>query len=162
MEWNVFFGDLGSPPRRNKLIDTTLSSPLFTLIFGAPGQPGNNPLSLAQRNLLRHLTFSLPSGQDVANAMGEEPLEVTDLSDLAPLGLATKTPLWFYILREAEVRTGGTRLGPVGGRIVAEVFIGLLQGDHMSFLRQFLKWKPTLGTGGEFAMSDLLKTAGVA
>ncbi len=162
VEWNVFFDDLGSPPRRNKLIDTTLSSPLFTLIFGAPGQPGNNPLSLAQRNLLRHLTFSLPSGQDVANAMGEEPLDVTDLSDLVPLGLATKTPLWFYILRESEVRTGGTRLGPVGGRIVAEVFIGLLKGDHMSFLRQFPGWKPTLGTGGEFAMSDLLKTAGVA
>ena len=42
------------------------------------------------------------------------------------LGLERSTPLWHYVLREAELAADGLTLGPVGGRIVAEVFIGLL------------------------------------
>lgn len=56
--------------------------------------------------------------------------------------LNTSTPLWFYILREADIRENGQRLGPVGGRIVAEVFIGLLQGDRQSYLRRPAKLAP--------------------
>ena len=158
IDWGTFF-DLGDGQTKpNKKIDTKLSTPLFIL----PG-PGT-PQSLAQRNLLRHLTFSLPSGQRVANAMAEEPLQPDDLADLKPLGLEDKTPLWFYILREADVKGDGKRLGPVGGRIVAEVFIGLLQGDKMSYLNQDPDWKPTLPTSGgaqDFKMADLLRFAGV-
>lgn len=73
------------------------------------------------------------------------PLLPVDLSDVADLGFDRKTPLWFYILREAQIEKDGTRLGPVGGRIVAEVLIGLLQGDEQSFLRENPDWKPTLG-----------------
>jgi hypothetical protein len=51
----------------------------------------------------------------------------------------------------------------VGGRIVAEVFIGLLEGDRMSYLMQEPDWTPTLGSKeGEFGIVDLLKVAGVA
>ena len=46
------------------------------------------------------------------------------------------TPLWYYILKEAQVRGNGERLGPVGARLVAEVFVGLVQGDKDSFLSQ--------------------------
>jgi hypothetical protein len=161
VDWPTFFdlGDGKSKP--NKKIDTKLSTPLFTLPFIAPNLPGN-PSSLAQRNLLRHLTFSLPAGQRVARAMEIDPLEASDLADVQPLGLDRRTPLWFYILREAEVIESGERLGPVGGRIVAEVFVGLLQGDRTSFLRQEPGWEPTLGGGGDFTMSDLLVFAGVA
>jgi hypothetical protein len=53
-------------------------------------------------------------------------------------------------------------LGPVGGRIVAEVLIGLLQGDPMSQLRQDPDWTPVFGQGPKFTMSDLLRFAGVA
>ena len=54
----------------------------------------------------------------------------------------------------------GRMLGPVGGRIVAEVFIGLLQGDRGSYLQQTPTWTPTLGQ--DFSMADLLRFAGVA
>ena len=134
IDWQTFFdfGDKNVKP--NKSIDTTLSSVLFDL----PGIPGEEPQSLAERNLLRHLTFALPSGQAVAKAMRVEPLDAKELDDLKPfgLGLNYSTPLWFYILREAQVRENGKRLGPVGSRIVAEVFIGLLEGDRLSYLRQ--------------------------
>jgi hypothetical protein len=59
------------------------------------------------------------------------------------------------------VTAGGDHLGPVGGRIVAEVLIGLLNGDRQSYLRQDPDWTPTYGTGGDFTMVDLLTAAGV-
>jgi len=59
------------------------------------------------------------------------------------------------------VTAGGEHLGPVGGRIVAEVLIGLLNGDRQSYLRQDPDWTLTYGTGGDFAMVDLLTAAGV-
>ena len=55
----------------------------------------------------------------------------------------------------------GQRLGPVGGRIVAEVIIGLMLGDRESYLRQDPDWTPTYGHDGAFTMVDLLKTAEV-
>ena len=50
--------------------------------------------------------------------------------------------------------------GPVGGRIVAEVIVGLIKGDRQSYLRQDPDWTPTYGTGGSFTMVDLLTCAG--
>ena len=90
-------------------------------------------------------------------------LNTTDLADLVDFKLHQRTPLWFYILREAEVKENGERLGPVGGRIIAEVFLGLLQGDSMSYLRQDPRWIPTLPSAVEdtFRMADLLRFAGV-
>jgi hypothetical protein len=147
--------------RRLFSIDTALSPGLFQLPFTGPNLPGN-PASLAQRNLVRSLVFDLPSGQDVARAMQEEPLDGSELADLEQFGFQECTPLWFYILREAHRRAGGERLGPVGGRIVAEVFIGVLHGDRNSYLRQDPQWKPTLGARrGRFSMVDLLRVAGV-
>ena len=51
------------------------------------------------------------------------------------VGLENQTPLWYYVLAEAELIGDGITLGPVGGRIVGEVFIGLLQLDPRSYLR---------------------------
>lgn len=81
---------------------------------------------------------------------------------MKPFNLETRTPLWYYILKEAEVKKDGKTLGPVGGRIVAEVFVGVLQGDSLSFLRQDPDWTHTLGSGHDFKMTDLLRFAGVA
>ena len=50
------------------------------------------------------------------------------------LGFREPAPLWFYILNESELRHDGTRIGPVGGRIVAEVLLGLLDGDPLSWI----------------------------
>lgn len=94
--------------------------------------------------------------------MGVKRLDRDALADLRPLDLDEDTPLWFYILREAETKAEGRRLGPVGGRIVAEVLIGVLEGDDSSYLRQDPDWEPTLGRDGDFTIADLLRVAGVA
>jgi hypothetical protein len=125
------------------------------------GQPPGTTTSLATRNLLRNLTMKVPSGQRVARAMQLPELAPGDLADLQPLNLQHRTPLWFYILREAAVTSDGEYLGPVGGRIVAEVIVGLIQGDSSSYLRQDPDWTPTYGSSGTFTVVDLLTTAGV-
>ena len=90
-----------------------------------PPEIGGNQPSLIQRNLTRGARLLLPSGQAVAQHMGAQVL--TD----AQLGLPSggPAPLWYYILREAEVQEQGLHLGQVGGRIVAEVLVGLLEKD---------------------------------
>lgn len=157
IDWQTFFDFGDGRVRRNKKIDTKLSTVLFELM----GQPQGEPTSLAARNLLRSLTMKVPSGQRVAKAMKVPVLAPADLDDLETLRLRDRTPLWFYILREAEVTADGGRLGPVGGRIVAEVIIGLIMGDPQSYLRQDPDWKPTYGPDGSFTTPDLLKAAGV-
>ena len=139
------------------MIDTSLSSILFHLM----GQSTGTPDSLAIRNLLRNLTMKVPSGQSVAKAMKLPVLAKSDLADLAPHHLDERTPLWFYVLREAQVKAGGEHLGPVGGRIVGEVIVGLIEGDSQSYLTQDPTWTPTYGSSGSFLMTDLLTTAGV-
>jgi hypothetical protein len=62
----------------NKKIDTKISSPLFDLSLGAIASH-DTPQSLPQLNLIRQLTWSLPSGQDIAKAMGVEKLTPDDL-----------------------------------------------------------------------------------
>jgi hypothetical protein len=78
------------------------------------------------------------------------------------LGWAGETPLWYYVLKEAEIRCGGERLGDVGGRIVAEVLLGVLEGDPQSYRNVSPHWRPTLpaARAGEFTMADLLTFAG--
>ena len=163
--WQTFFEFPGfeTDDRPNKRIDTKLSTPLFDLPLGAIAS-GLPPVSLAERNLLRHLTWNMPSGQTIAAAMGEEVLADSSFSDLKAIypPFVSSTPLWFYVLREADVREDGERLGPVGGRLVAEVFIGLLRADPNSILNQATPFVPSLGpVPGEFRMIDLLRIAGV-
>jgi hypothetical protein len=157
IDWQTFFDFGDNRVRRNKRIDTKLSSILFKLL----GQPADESDSLATRNLLRNLTMQVPSGQRVARAMDIDVLSTDDLEDLKPFHLERRTPLWFYVLREADLLEDGQRLGPVGGRIVGEVVYGLIKGDRDSYLRQNPRWKPTYGDGEDFTTVDLLKAAGV-
>lgn len=160
VDFTRFFTVNGPPAIRSKAIDTLLSPPLLDLPM-FPGTP-ESPRSLATRNLLRHLTFGLPSGQTVAKKMKEQELTPAELAKVATLGFDQQTPLWYYILAEAEIRSQGKHLGPVGGRIVAEVLIGLLEGDSHSYLRQNPDFEPELGAkAGKFEMADLLRVAGV-
>jgi hypothetical protein len=161
--WQTFFDFGDGVVKPNKKLDTKLSTPLFNLPLGAIASH-DAPTSLAQRNLLRHLTWSLPSGQAVARALGVEPLAAADLRELDQLGagLERSTPLWYYTLREAEVVADGLHLGPVAGRIVAEVLVGLMQTDAASWVGTQPRWRPTLpGKGGGFKMTDFLTFAGV-
>jgi hypothetical protein len=166
--WQTFFDFGDGEVKPNKRLDTSLSTPLFLLPRSAIAGEGG-PISLAQRNLLRHVTWSLPSGQSIARAMRAPVLSSGDLADVGALGsnLGRSTPLWFYILREAHVLAGGNTLGPVGGRIVGEVLLGLLQLNRNSYLRASPGWRPTLFNRfgqqtGDFKMVDLLTFAGVS
>jgi hypothetical protein len=161
--WQTFFDFGDGEVKPNKKIDTKISTPLFTLPLGAIATH-DAPIALPQRNLLRHLTWQLPSGQRIAHTMGTTPLAPADLQELAPLGVGFErsTPLWYYVLKEAEVVADGLHLGPVGGRIVAEVLIGLLQTDPGCYLATNHRWQPTLPSkNGTFRMTDFLTFAGV-
>ncbi len=120
----------------SRLIDTRLANVLTAL----PPEIGADRPSLIERNLTRGARLLLPSGQDVARYMGTDPLSVDDLG----LPGGGPAPLWYYILKEAFVQAGGIHLGQVGGRIVAEVFLGLMEKDPSSYLRNDPCWKPFL------------------
>ena len=165
--WQTFFNFGDGNTRNAKRLDTTISSPLFDLPLATiPGQE-LTITSLPQRNLQRHLTWSLPSGQAIAKEIGVAPLTSTDFQEgVRDLGLDKSTPLWFYILREAFVREQGLRLGDVGSTIVGEVFVQILKSDGNSYLSASPDWRPTLPdrsgkVTGNYAMTDLLTYAGV-
>jgi Animal haem peroxidase len=155
--------ELGYP--LGKLPDSVASAePLFA------GIPAEKAKSLAVRNLLRGQALGLPGGQDVAHAMGIVPLSEEELYDglnvtkAALSDLRERSPLWFYVLREAQQRHGGEHLGSVGGRIVAEVLVGLLAGDPLSYLSVRPTWTPTLPgrTEGTFTLTDIVNLPGLA
>ena len=162
VDWSRFFKTTSSPPQFSRKIDVKLSKPLFKL----PGGVDANRRALAGLNLRRGRALGLPSGQDVAQAMSlpvltdaELALDGLDLPAAGKAALKAHTPLWYYLLREAQVKGGGEHLGPVGGRTVAEVLAGLLEGDPQSYLSQKPMWKPFLpaATAGDFKMADLVK-----
>jgi hypothetical protein len=171
VQWNIFFDFNDGQVKRNKLIDWQISSPMFLLPVGPGLPPTVDPTrTLAGRNLLRHSERGIPAGQDVAaHIKATNPLTAAELAALKKDGLDVKTPLWLYILKEAELREGGVRLGEVGGTIVAETFIGLLKNDPNSFLNKGAQggvpWKPVLPRrnntlqAGDFEMQDLLAFA---
>jgi len=161
-------------------IDTSLVKILETL----PPQVADHPPSLPARNLLRAWKLGLPSGQDVARAMnvphladeeiliGPEPDSGPHptIADIAGGKFKGKCPLWTYILAEAmrneqDVKIPVTedksiatpRLGPVGGRIVAEVFLGLMFGDPHSMLRLQPDWCPQQGP--DYKLKDFVQFA---
>ncbi len=157
IEWARFFeveGAGSGERQQTRLINTKLADPLAQL----PPQIGGDRPSLIDRNLTRGARLLLPSGQDVARVMGAERLTEADLG----LPGGGPAPLWYYILAEADVQAGGRHLGEVGGRIVAEVFLGLLEKDASSYLRNEPDWRPFLpaATDGEFTMADLITFAG--
>jgi len=166
VDWQTFFKFDNENFRPNKRIDGKLSS-VVLLLPGfrgpAPGLPADGVQSLPSRNLMRHVNFSIPSGQSIARFMRLPVLTPAQLDMLTPFGLEKHTPLWLYILKEAELMENGLRLGPVGARIVGEVFVGLLKADETSYLATQPSWTPVLPstTAGQFFMADLLTFAGV-
>ncbi|MEQ9518549.1 MAG: heme peroxidase family protein [Parvibaculum sp.] len=162
INWSKFFGgNEGVQP--SKLIDTKLAAPLLNLpgsVVPDSSLPNKAPnRSLAVRNLKRGISFSLPSGEDVAGFYKIAPLTPEERGDLP--GGEDGTPLWFYVLKEAEVRARGQHLAGVGARIVAEVVVDLLRADAASFLASSPDWKPTLPSSakGDFRMTDLIDIA---
>jgi hypothetical protein len=182
IDWQLFIKlgpDAGPAPQLSYKIDTSLVHPLGNL----PRRIAKDPSSLALRNLERGATFQLPSGQQVARALGMKPLadkklligkaivqspmppSITDVAS----GFAGNAPLWAYILSEAQVMSWKNasgpvsdktpiRLGPVGGRLVAEVFASLLRGDRTSYLYAEPTFKPIpdFTRRGTFGLAQLI------
>ena len=132
-------------------------------------------LHLARRNLLRGYQFSLPTGQSIANTLGIQVLTESELTQnqssgmnthLCQSGFVNHTPLWFYVLKEAEVGEKGNSLGELGSYLVAGTLISLLRRDPNSFLNK--DWEPSMGvveveSGKSFtSITDLFRFAGVA
>lgn len=182
VDWTLFFPIEARPalgPTRVQpayKIDTSLVNPLGHL---PPSVVSGIP-SLAARNLIRGWRMGLPSGQAVARQLGlpvipDAKLQVgkateadtptnPKLTDISPL-FKDNAPLWYYLLAEAqqEFVNNGTpiRLGPVGGRIVGEVFVGLLWEDSHSYLRQDPTWQPfaAFQQNGTFGIAELIRIA---
>jgi Animal haem peroxidase len=167
IDWERFFALPGvqASPQVSLKIDTAIVKPLFELQDQDPGEQ-----EVPRRNLERGRALGLPSGQDVACVMHQQLLTEDELELENMPGsraeLKRSAPLWHYILCETARATDakdrprpGRHLGPVGGRIVAEVLAGLLEADRSSYLHSKQPWQPELGTDGEFTMADLVKTA---
>jgi LysM repeat protein len=167
IDWRRFYdfkgvASVAEPPAHNntRRIDTALAIDLGTL----PGFPVDDKASLAVRNLLRGRLVGLPSGQAIAEQIGVRPLTPEQVRSgrhgnvLRAHGLDTQTPLWYYVLKEAEVLHQGERLGPVGSRLLAETFVGLIENSQISILSGQQRWKPSLPSRqtGHFTMVDLL------
>jgi hypothetical protein len=179
IDWNFFF-KMSTDPERCESKRVQYSYKIDTSIVNLLSDlPGHSPMhSLTLRNLLRGLRTGLPSGQAVSTDM-----KITSISDdRLTVGKATErdtphnkplvsfsrrfksnAPLWYYILAEAQQQfvndDSPIRLGPVGGRIVGEVLIGLMLANSNSFLRQDPLFRPLealRSAGGQFRMADLL------
>jgi Animal haem peroxidase len=184
IEWDRFVDKGDSVPDHfTRRIDTQLAPALFTMInqvtpedqVRLSEQMQQILQRLAVRNLLRGYQLALPTGQAVAAALGVRALTEDQLKQgnsdpvnqaLVDGGFLSSTPLWFYILKEAEVTANGNSLGEVGSRIVAETVIGQLRADPGSFLNQPGQWGPEQGArlpNGEpiVTIKDLLHFAGV-
>ena len=142
VDWTLFFDADATPAQRSKKIDGKLVQALIELPVAVTGVCEIEDYhSLAVRDLQRGQGVGLPSGEAVARHMRIAPITAEQVG-IASGGWHDETPLWYYILREADVCTGGQLLGPVGGRIVAEVLVGLIQADETSFLRNSSTWLP--------------------
>ena len=163
VDWTLQIDVEGHPPaQRAKRIDARLPRPLIALPTQVSGAaPGTDYASLANRDLQRGQAVGLASGEAIAGRLGVPALSAEQVG-LAELGWTGETPLWFYVLREADVLHDGDRLGPVGGRIVAEVLVGIVDADPESFRSVDPDWTPTLPArrAGAFGLADVLVPGG--
>src|SRR5580704_14488523 len=151
IDWTLFFDAAGATTaQRCKKIDGKLVRALIELPVAVTGACEIEDYhSLAVRDLQRGQGVGLPSGESVARHMGIARLTAEQVG-IASTGWHGETPLWYYILREADACAGGHQLGPVGGRIVAEVLVGLIDADQSSFRHNSHGWK------SQITLSELL------
>jgi hypothetical protein len=160
---------------RAEKLDAKLAADLLDLPFVATG----DVKSLATRNLLRGQAFRLPCGELIAQLCERPESEIDQVTSHAAQlatdaghagGFAGGTPLWLYILVEAaeigrETSPNnferGEGLGPIGGRIIAETMIGLMELDTGAYLGRDRSWSPLresdkLGPNGVHSLLGLL------
>jgi hypothetical protein len=157
VDWSrLFVFPDAAPPLASRRIRPTLVPQLLRLPEALVGKPEHPEFkSLASRDLCRGQSIGLPSGEAIARAIGATP-PARDEMEEHQMRWPNGTPLWLYILNEAQAEQNGERLGTVGGRIVAEVLLELVRLDPTSILSQ-VGWNPELGkSDGSFGITDLL------
>jgi len=161
IDWYFFITKTGQLPNFADNIDTLIAEDMYKLppasikLFSDTQQ---RPLPAI--TLIRGSRIGLASGQQACEtvgipslAPGEIGFDKKDEEFLSQCGMLQRTPLWYYILREAEVlgakneerrkqRLGGECLGPLGSRIVAEVLLGVMKADPSCYLNAGTDWKP--------------------
>lgn len=171
IRWRDFVTDTGTQANRARKFRTLMVEPLYELLdeIHALHVPGER--SLAVQDLKRSYLMRIPTGQAIAHRLEvKHPLTPADFEAvttprqfevLKEGGMLERTPLSFYVLAEAA-RAGNGKLGEVGGRLVAEVLIGLLRDRADSIVGS--KWTPDTDFSfkqGTFYLSDLLRLATV-
>ncbi|HZR78443.1 MAG TPA: hypothetical protein VFA58_04500, partial [Chthoniobacterales bacterium] len=155
VDWDRFTRSWGGNANFAENIDTLIAEDMFNLPAAAmPISYETAPPPLPEMTLLRGSRSGLPSGQEACRCAGIQPIPLAKIgfddeahAFLEKRGLAERTPLWFYLLREAELLgirrlRGGECLGPLGSRIVAEVLIGVLAEDPTSYRNIDPNWRP--------------------
>jgi hypothetical protein len=161
VDWKLLFKfENADPPQASRRIRPELVPALMRLPEALVGQTSRPEFSsLAARDLYRGHSVALPSGEAIARALGISPCTAAELKTRHATW--SETPLWLYVLAEAEAQHNGEYLGEVGGRIVAEVVCELLRHDPTSFMSE-PNWRPELARAdGEFGIADLLSYAAV-
>ncbi|RPF70233.1 peroxidase family protein [Aurantiacibacter spongiae] len=141
IDWNRFV-DPGGTTQMARKIDTKLARGLFQLPLG---DRASDPVlgHLARSNLVRAFNLSVPTGQAVADAFAVRPLTAREMTDGEDGTIADvlrdnffdhRTPLWYYLLREAAVQQDGEHLGELGSRIVCETILFFIKADPNSYL----------------------------
>jgi hypothetical protein len=124
---------------------------------------------LPVRTLLRGYRLGLPSGEDVAASLSRQHPTMRCLKEKEIVtgphegiltnpkyGFRGQTPLWYYILKEAEFLHNGRCLGPVGGLIVARVLLGAIASSEDTYFSA-PDWRPTLDGGNAVSMARILR-----
>lgn len=165
VSWSLLFDTPGEQvAQRAKRIDGRLPESLVRLPVAITGAVDEDAYhSLAARDLQRGQANALPSGEAIAQALGAEPLTREEVG-LAEHRWKAETPLWYYVLREADVQQQGDRLGQVGGTIVGEVLVGIIDADPESYRAVDPDWRPTLpaATPNAYGIADLLHAPALA
>ncbi len=150
IDWQIF----AEGKSKAMSIDTRISPPLFDLpkMPLHHGQPASRhlPRELPVRTLMRGAATRLPTGEEAAKGLGVPALTMQKMQNpkgacwkpLVALGLLGRTPLWYYILLEAELTRNGEGLGKLGSRLVGEVIDGCLRADPNSFYNKAKKRAP--------------------
>ncbi|MDE4100067.1 hypothetical protein [Phaeobacter gallaeciensis] len=134
-------------------------------------------INLAHHTLKRQYTLGLPTGQQLAQLAGVPTMSAAEVlgtgySNIADAidqaGFGSDTPLWFYILREAEFFQGGGRLGPLGSRLVCETLHAAIENSAASILTEtggpapevsFVPTMPRVTNGGLYKIEDVIALA---
>jgi hypothetical protein len=165
VSWSMLFDVPGeAPAQRAKRIDGRLPASLIHLPVAITGVVEDEAYhSLAARDLQRGQATGLPSGEAVARALGVEPLTPEEVG-LIQHGWEAETPLWYYVLREADAQQQGDRLGEVGGRMVSEVVVGIIDADPESYRSVDSGWRPDLPAAqpGQYGIADLIRAPALA